>query len=96
VLLLICGLSGFFIVELVKTYVPTGRLRKRPATWKIVLALLGSLAVSVIFFPHRWQDALTYGVGGAGLAVMIHRVARLAWLAGDWVMASLLHTRRPR
>lgn len=58
---------------------------KRPSSGyiKMVLALGGSFAISVLM--SHGTRGIVYGISGAGLAIVIHRLARLLMRLGDLV-----------
>lgn len=89
--LLLCGLAGFFITQAVKILYP---LKLQPRA-KMAWALLGSAGVSAALYTHKASDLVIYAVAGAGLAVLTHRFARLASVAGDWCIREII-SKRPR
>lgn len=87
--LLLCGFGGFLFPQLVKT------LFRRPlVNWvKLILALLASMGIAAaLYAPHHITDLLVYGFAGAGLAVLIHRIARLASVAGDHQITQIIQS----
>jgi hypothetical protein len=90
--LLLCGLGAYFFVLVLKTVV----FLKRPNPWVgLILALVGSTAVSVVFYRHQLLTLVVYAVAGAGLSVGIHRLFRVLHALGDQSMIwSLRNGRR--
>jgi hypothetical protein len=84
--LLLCGFGGFFVSQIVKTIA----VRPPASIWKMTMALVGSFAVSAVFYYQKPLDMAVYGLAGAGLAVLVHRTARLASVAGDWCIRDIL------
>ena len=86
--LLYCGLGAFFVVELMK--VSTRAVFPSPV--KLVVALFASGGV-LSLLAHRYTHS-TAGIGmavaGAGLAVLVHRFARLVRVAGDRLIRAIL------
>lgn len=91
--LLLCGFGGFLFSQLVKTL-----FRRTLASWlKLVLALVASLGIAAaLYAPNHTTDLLIYGFAGGGLAVLIHRVARLASVTGDHQIVQVMQSRQRR
>lgn len=89
--LALCGFGAFFGVQLIKTALPN----PMKSYWKIGLALVISYGISASLFTHNPHQLAVYGVAGAGLALLIHRISRLASVAGDWYIHEILRN-RPR
>jgi hypothetical protein len=89
--LLLCGLAGFFASQLVKTVL----LPIRPvAHWlKPILALGASLGVAAVFYSNRVDYLVVYGVAGAGLAVIAHKIYRLFSIGGDVLVREMFRRR---
>lgn len=88
-----CALGAFVVVELIKAGTPTP-----PRPWvKLVLVLAGSLGVALLLLlPHHHRDVAALAVlmlAGAGLAVAVHRLARLARVGGDWLIRDIIRKR---
>ena len=93
--LLLCALVGFFVSQLVKTMALRTQYHPGPSS-KMVLALVGSLAVAAAYFPHRVEYLLIYGGGGAGLAVLMHKGYRTISAGGDWLIQEIIQKRGRR
>jgi hypothetical protein len=79
VVLLICGLGSYVLVELCKLIVEF----RHESPVKLLLALALSLAGAAIFYRQHPAVMVAYGVAGSGLASVTHRLARYAYYAGD-------------
>jgi hypothetical protein len=91
--LLLCGLASFFVVQLVKV---TFSLKSgRHQITKMVTALVVSAVIAYSNYPHHPRNVAIYGLAGAGLAFVIHKVYRVAGVAGDWLIQEIL-TKRGR
>lgn len=89
--LLLCGFSAFLVVQAIKAlFLPT----ILPSRVKIFLVVTTSYGVSIGLFPHRVVDLVIYGAAGAGLAMVIHRFARLTLVVGDWIIEEILRKKR--
>ena len=90
--LLLCGFAGFLFSQLVKT-----AFRKSlPGPLKLWMALGASVATAALLYPHQRALLAAYGVAGGGLAVLVHRKARLASVAGDLCIRTILWLRARR
>ena len=90
-LLVLCGLGAFFVTQLVKVvwFLPRP---PRPLV-KMVVALGTSLGVAAALFPHHTRDFVIYGVAGAGLAVLTHKVARYFSVQADFRISQIMADR---
>ena len=87
--LLLCGLGAFFAAQAVKAAFINSL---RP--WiKLILAFAAAVGIAALLYPHQRTYLIVYGVAGAGLAVLIHRVARLLSVAGDWCIREIIRNR---
>jgi hypothetical protein len=91
VILIFCGLGGYFVALLAKTVLPL-RLR---AWAKLSWALVGSGGVAASLSYHHPLLLVSEGLGGAGLAVLAHRLSRMLLFLGDRLMFLSLRD-RPR
>jgi hypothetical protein len=88
---MLCAFGSFFVVQALKTVMIPKRLG---GLAKLVLALLTSAGAAAALYPHHYADLVLYGVAGAGLAVLIHRVARAVSVAGDWFIREIMRKGR--
>ena len=84
--LLITAFSSFFAVQLIK-FLVTPKLTGQ-GVWKPVvkMALAGAAAfgTALLVLPGgHTKEAVAYGLAGAGLAVVLHKVTRLISNVGD-------------
>jgi len=85
---LLCGFGSFLVVQLIKIiWFPLGLLSKNLKTF---LVLVASFGISAALSWHHVVELVVYALAGAGLAVLIHRVARLAHVAGDLVIQKIM------
>jgi len=91
--LLLCGFGGFIFSTIAK-----GLFRKKlNPLLKLWLAMVASFAISAaLFAPKSPRDLVVYGLAGTGLAVVIHRGARLLQLGGDVAIRLVIYLRAPR
>ena len=91
--LVLCGLGSFFTVQFLKILLLPSRL---PSVAKMVLVVGVSIGISAGLGTHNTADLVVYGIAGAGLAVIAHRLARLISVAGDGaIMENIRKQRRP-
>jgi len=89
VTLLLCAFGAFFVVQFVKAL-----LRVRLSPWQKLLGAAAAALGGAALVQHRDIHALVLlGVGAAGLAILIHRGARLLSLLGDWTIRLILLSR---
>jgi hypothetical protein len=88
--LLLCSLSAFFVVELFK--------RARPIRdwWKPMVALIVSAGVSAFFYRHHPYSLAAFALAGAGLSLIAHKLYRYFSAAGDRAVVEILSAREPR
>jgi hypothetical protein len=91
--LLLCGFGAFMAVQVIKIFsLPT----ILAAQLKMLLALAASYGIATGLFLHHTAELVIYGAAGAGLAIVIHRLARLLSVTGDWIIKEILRkTHRP-
>lgn len=89
----LCAFGAFFVLQAFKD---VSLLGLRMKNWHKLLTVLGaSTAISAVFNQGHPFKLVVYGLAGAGLAVVIHRLARLLTAAGDQSMiGSTLAARR--
>lgn len=80
----LCGLGAYLVTQVIKTVSPW----PVGSATKILVACVASVGCAALQ-THHALDLGIYGLGGAGLAVVIHRVARLLTLAGDWAIVQI-------
>lgn len=84
------------MVQLAKV-VLTPRLQDktvRSGTLKMVLALVTATLVGWLYDPHHYRDLAVWGLAGAGLAISINKIVRLASVYADWVITMIMRNRR--
>lgn len=84
--LLITGLAAFFVVQLIK-FLVTPKLGGQ-GVWQAVIKMVmaGGVAfgTALLVLPEgHWRPAVAYGLAGAGLAILLHKVTRLVSNLGD-------------
>lgn len=87
--LLLCGLGAFFLAQAVKAMF----LNPLRPWLKLLVAFVAAAGISALWFQDRTVNLIIYSVAGAGLAVLIHRVARLLSVAGDWCIREIIRNR---
>lgn len=80
----LCGLGAYLVTQVVKTVSPWAV----GSATKILVACVAAFGCAALQ-THQPADLGIYGLAGAGLAVVIHRVARLLTLAGDWAIVQI-------
>lgn len=84
--LLLCGLAAFFVVQVCK-FLATPKLSGQgvwQAVTKMYLAGAASFGTAILVLPEgHWRTAVAYGLGGAGLSVILHKTTRLLSNLGD-------------
>jgi hypothetical protein len=86
VVFLISAFSSFFVVQLVKFLVAPKLQGEGPwkAVAKLVLAGTAAFGAALLWLPEgQWREAVAYGLAGAGLAILLHKTARLISGLGD-------------
>lgn len=91
-ILFLCALAGFFVAQAVKD---TLAYRVKNYT-KLFLVLVGSTVVSSAFYSIHSPLLEVYGVAGAGLAILVHRLVRLLGAVGDWFIINVMKERPKR
>jgi hypothetical protein len=86
VVFLISAFSSFFVVQLVKFLVAPKLQGEGP--WKAVVKLMmagcTAFGAALLMLPGgSWRAAVAYGLAGAGLAILLHKTARLISGLGD-------------
>jgi hypothetical protein len=86
VLLLLTGFAAFFSVQLIKVLV-SPKLQGEgigKAIVKMFLVGLVSTGAALLYLPiDQWRTAIVYGLAGAGLSLVLHKVTRLFSFLGD-------------
>ena len=83
-------------MQLVKV-VLTPRLQDRSvrgALVKMVLAAGVALGTAWLLDPHHPRELAVYALAGAGLAMVFHKILRLASIYADWVITVIMRNRR--
>ena len=95
--LLITGFAAFFIVQLVK-FLVAPKLQGEgvwKAVFKMVLAGGAAFGTALLTLPGgHWKEAVAYGLAGAGMSVLLHKVVRLISTLGDESLTRFLSSFR--
>lgn len=91
--LLLCAFGAYLFVLFVRLIIPAGV--PVASLFKLGLALVGSFGIAWLLIPHHSHEMIAYGVAGAGLASLVHRLGRLAIVTGDLVILRV-HRERSR
>lgn len=91
--LLLCALGAFFVVEVLKQ---SKVLFPVKDWWKPWAALVASTGISAFFYRHHPYDLAAYGLAGAGLALLTHKLYRMFSTIGDRAVVEILNVRAPQ
>lgn len=84
--LLLCALTAFFTVQLIKMVV-SPKLQGEGIwrnVFKMALAAASGFGTAVLLLPWGdWRACVAYGVAGAGLAIITHKLTRWVSSLGD-------------
>jgi hypothetical protein len=97
VTLLLCAFVGFVLAQYVKLlfHLKSGR------NWwvKMGVALAGSAGAAALIFRHSGnlaQDIAVYGLAGAGLGMLVHKIYRAVSAKGDDLITDIISKRQRR
>ena len=90
--LLLCALVGFVLAQYFKLAL---QLKTAQHHWaKMIVALFGSVGTAVWLEYGHWKYVVIYGVAGAGLGMLVHKIYRAVAARGDESIHSIISKRQ--